>query len=290
MTGIRYCFQAYLMLPFFLKTPEKLTRVSKLEWILMALSGFTVTFASVLAYSSIATIPLMDATTIINAQPIVVLVISAVWLKEQIGFIDFFTIILVSVGVIFICQPEFIFSVQPLQSGSSTQLWHGYMYGIISAVANGFTTCLVRRVKYAGSATIVVIQGIFSITFSLVISVITGNGGDPSSVEDVLNVVVISVLMTIGRVFITVGLTLEDSAIITVVATTEIVFSLILQILLFKTYPNWLSSMGAFLVMSGVILLSLKKYFHRCRNMNNTNEKHNDQESEKIMILSGNKR
>lgn len=227
---------------------------NKKELTFVILSGFCVGIGGLCAYMSLNYIPLMDATVLFNLQPLVVLIVSSIWLKEKAGCLDVTIVFLVLLGVVGVCQPAFLFG-----EGKNTEnSWIGYIFGVCASIPTGLAACLIRRVATINTAPILITQGIIVIPICYVWAAVIGGTGDPTGLEEWLCFLVGVMVSSLARINITASLKYEPSYIIALVQTTEILFSMVFQIVLFQVFPNWAGVLGAMGVMSGVIMITLK--------------------------------
>lgn len=207
-------------------------------------------------YMALGIIPIMDATTLYNTQPIWVIFISCLWLKESIGAIDITAVLVVMTGVVFVCQPEFIFGFSAMYADNPF-IWFGYLMGITTGLLYGLTSCIIRRTKAAGSTNILVLQAVPGVILCLIIGTILADRNDPN-LQQLLVLAGSTICTGMARACLTASLTYEESAIVSLIMTFEILFSLVYEVSVFNSIPNALALSGACLVMFGVSVISLK--------------------------------
>merc|ERR1712083_947287 len=60
-------------------------------------------------YRGLELVPIGDAEAIIFIAPLLIVVVARVWLKEELSLVFPGTVMLTVAGIVFVCQPDFIF-------------------------------------------------------------------------------------------------------------------------------------------------------------------------------------
>lgn len=260
--------QSLLAAPFLIRNPENLVRTTRKEIGLILFSACCMSVGSYTSYWCLEFIPILDATVLFNAQTVVVFLLSSIWLKEKLGLYETTMMIFVLLGVVAVCQPTFLFGFRNPEDYNGLSLsWYGYLMASITTICLGVTTCCIKRVQAAGPSVILTIQGVLIIPLELIIGIITKDGSDPADSSEWLYLFGSSVLSSFARTLLTCALMYEESSFISIIATTEIIFSMILQILIFHIYPNWFGMLGTLLIVLGILCLKFKdKVLGKCTN------------------------
>ncbi|KAG1697909.1 putative membrane protein [Nymphon striatum] len=284
VTSIRYIMMSLISLPLFLKDPSTIMRPVFMDIMIMLGSGLCMGITSLSGFYSYNFISITDAATIFNAQPVIVLIISSIWLKENIGIFEIFTVFIVLTGVFCVCQPEFIFGAV-----HSPNSWIGFLSASVTCVGIGFATCMIRRVSTHNPATIIIMQTCITVPVCFIWRVIFPGDVDPQTTEMWIILFAGTTLSGFARVLMTFSLKYEYSYVVSIIGTFEILFTLGLQIAVFNDVPNFISVLGALLVISGVILIILKekiltkfrKHFNKKHSFRN--EKLIDEENKQLL-------
>ncbi|KAG1697910.1 Solute carrier family 35 member G1 [Nymphon striatum] len=252
--AVRFAIQGIVSIPFFIKDPSTIMKPVAKEIILLVLSGITMGASIIGTYYSYNFISAIDVSTISNAQPVVVLIISSIWLKERIGILDVINVGIVLIGITCLCQPEFLFG-----HIHDENTWIGYLSSGVSVILLSFATTSLRRLSNHNPATVLIIQSIMVILLSYVWSAIDGGESDPLSTEVWVKLFVGASLSASARIMTTVAIRYECSYIIATVDSLEILFTMILQIIILKEIPNGIGILGSLLVTFGVVITTMKE-------------------------------
>lgn len=259
MTAVRYIAQAIISLPFLLRKPEIIAEATRMEFGLIILSGFGIGIATLATFASLLMIPIVDTTVLLNAQPIIVLVISGIWLKERIRYLDILMVLLVVVGVIFVSQPTFIFGIPDVDGVQGLSMaWQGYLLAILACIGSALTLCILRKVRFSDMFYILFMQSLVVITCSLILGIIIKDTHDPVTLKDWVFLLGATLSDLISRACTTLSVQYEETNILVVVQTTEIIFSLMYQLIWFRIYPTSMGMVGVVTIVISVIIMSLK--------------------------------
>lgn len=268
IASLRFVFQALPVIPLAFKSADDMVKTSKKEWALIVASGLFIGCSALFAYSSLVFIPIMDGTVLFNAQPIWVIIISRTFLKVRIVPLEIAMTCFVFVGVVFICQPAFLFGITTSQV-ISTESWKGYLLGILNFILAGNANCIVRWLKDRSTAVILVMQTITVLPLYLLYDFVTNSANDPQTSTEWFELSVAVFFSSSARIFATVALKYEQAHIVSAVMSLEIVFSTIFQVGMFGIYPNALGYIGALFVMLGIVGIALtskiQTFFKRFR-------------------------
>lgn len=256
VSAVRFLIQSLLPILPFVRNSSRIAELTAYQWIIIALTGVLFAGGSILGLEAFKYIPISDAVTIFNCQSVIVLIAGSIWLKERIRLLDVFTVVFVLVGVMLVSQPDFIFGSE--DAGRDPLSSCGYTFSIVVCFTSALITCIIRRVKDAGSVNIMVIQGISATAFIVFATPFMHDMRDPQNTTDACLLVGTGLCYFVARYMVTWSLTLEPSMTVSVLLTTEILFSLLYQVCLFHVYPNFLNVVGIAFVISSIVTLTLK--------------------------------
>jgi len=66
--------------------------------------------------------------------------------------------------------------------------------------------------------------------------------------------------MALGNLFLVLALQVEEAGVVALIRTSEVIFTFFWQFLLIGTKPDLFSILGATLVLTGVIVVTLRKW------------------------------
>lgn len=268
ISAVRSLCQNVFVMPFIIKNPEMLAQLDKKNFLLMSISGFLLSISMTTNYRSFLYIPVADASVIFNSSPLIVLIASFLWLKEDIGKFDIINIIVTLLGVLFVCQPTFLFDTAP-NTGHLSNSWIGYLCAMVTSIFAGLVMVLIRKVHGTATPGILIIQGLIVMAVSLPVNVFTTNVFDPSNGSEWLYLFGAAIVSSSARGFLTLALSYEKATIVAPLMTLEILFTLIFQITLYNIYPTAIGIVGTILVVCSVIAISVKSkillFVHRIK-------------------------
>lgn len=264
ISALRFVFQTLPVIPLVFIRSEDLFRTTKTEWLLIVACSLLIGAGALVAYSALVYIPVMDATVLFNAQPIWVLFLSPIFLKTRIGVLDIITTGIVIIGVVFICQPTFLFGI----ATTSSESWKGYLMGISSIILAGTSNCIVRKLRNKSISVILIMQTVTLLPLFLLYDLVTKDDNDPQTTSVWVDLILAVFFSSIARILATAALKYEEAHVVSVIMSLEIVLSMPFQVLMFGIHPNALGYTGAMFVMFGIIVISLRSkiedFFKSC--------------------------
>lgn len=218
-----------------------------------------------LSFYAFRNMPLADASVIIFSTPVFVAIFARVFLKEQCSFFNIVTIVLTLVGVVLITRPPFVFGDSPAvleaerYEGKHYDIW-GPVAAISSTLFGANVYILLRALKGLHFSVIMTNFGAFALIYTLIVCGSIGAICWPACGRDRWLVVVLGIFSFLGQILLTVSLQLEQAGPVAIARCADIVFAFIWQMMFFGETPTGYSLLGAFLVVSSVILTALKKW------------------------------
>jgi drug/metabolite transporter (DMT)-like permease len=202
--------------------------------------------------------PIADASTIHFASPVFVAVFGYFLLKEKLTVIQMVTGIITLIGVVIIAKPEFIF-------GSESEIVHEHrIEGTILAVTACISGALVQislRKLVKTPVSIVCVWFSLSIVISgLIILIIIDELVWPKGLDTFLLLFSIGVCSVGDQFFFTLAFKHENAGPVSVVRTFNIALVFIWEILIFSTVVEWTSAVGASIVFSCIIIITVFKW------------------------------
>lgn len=187
-----------------------------------------------------------DATAIHQSSPILVVLLSSVFLKEELTKEKLLTVFLGFIGVLLIVKPSFDVSVFPSLVGLSGALGAAFAYIFISYLGKG--------VK---SEIIILAFAAFSSLASL--PFLFGNFVVPRGIA-LFYLVCIGIFGGLGQFFVTNGYKLSKASEISIYSYTGIIFSGLFGMIIFKENPDFMSFIGmALIILAGYLLFKISQ-------------------------------
>eukprot|EP01084_Bolivina_argentea_P090831 163582_1 len=198
---------------------------AKLWFYLIArgICGFT---TAILLYDGVQLLPLGDAMSLWSTFPIWTIMISYVFLKEQITKIHIISLISGMGGIILITQPTFIFRTMSVHINAL-----GVFLCLLGAVLNGFTFLCLRKMKHIKAIYPVYSMSIGCIVGSVIYGLITGmdnwHGISMNNYYDIVLLVSIGIMGFGGQWFMTKSTQYVAASVGSLVRSTDVAWAYI---------------------------------------------------------------
>lgn len=227
------------MLPFMIKNGKKAFISPKFKVMLFrgvaGYSSFAFTFLAVQRTSLVNTVLLS------NASPLFIPLIIWVWRKIHIGYKLWLGIIVGFIGIGFILKPDI---------NLMTNL--GAFYAISSAFCFSISMIAMRRlIKTEPVHTILFYHFLIGTVISFPMAIYTWN---LPSYEILAQLLSIGFLSVFGQYFILLAFRFDKPSVLSPFNYSSVIYATILQWLIFKTFPDWLTLVGILLVCGGSIM------------------------------------
>ncbi|KAG1670851.1 Solute carrier family 35 member G1 [Nymphon striatum] len=241
-------FRAYIALPVMLWRMSWV-QTSTREWILLIISS-TLLVALLYCYiDSNRRIPPVDVVSIYQLEFIIIAIIAHFWLKEYLGIYEIILMIIIIIGVGFVCQPTFIFNPSKLHETT-----YGYIEALAAALFAATSHSIIRRLQNIDPFFMCVIQGM--IGSALILPVAFYEFKSPKTESVWMYALLGGFLSGIYNILLVICLSMEDGALVMAIQATGVIYTLVFQILFMNVYPNWISIFGTVIVTGGISFLS----------------------------------
>ncbi|KAJ8038252.1 Solute carrier family 35 member G1 [Holothuria leucospilota] len=201
-----------------------------------------------------------DATTIMFGSPVFVGIFARIIMKEAFGVVDIMLVFIAIGGVFLISQPPFLFG-NDVEGNPYPAEFIGAIFAFIACVCVSFTTVIMRRLGTMNVDSFKTVFYFASIACSgtALLATMLGVWTIPPCGFVRLALVAMGASSCISQCLITYSLSVERSVFVSILRTNEVLFAFILEYLLFRDFPGFLSLLGVFLVMTASVLACLKK-------------------------------
>ncbi|KAI7850408.1 hypothetical protein BDC45DRAFT_446999 [Circinella umbellata] len=259
------------------------------KWVFIR--GFVGSLSSITLYYSLRFLSLADATVIMNTHPVFAAIFGAIILGEPFGWFERLCALICIIGATLVTKPTFLFglpSQPPLQllppidpffttSSSSILMedpistFNPRTVGIISAILASMTSAAAYvSVRIAGSRAHFLNHMLSLSVISTVLNSLNFQGFImPHGAYQYEVLMAMAVTTFIGQCFLNRGLQMAPSGIGTLMCTNEIWLSFLFGAVVFEDYPDYLSVLGAILIMTVSVSLGYKKWNTKNNNNNN---------------------
>ncbi|XP_071824050.1 solute carrier family 35 member G1-like [Apostichopus japonicus] len=207
---------------------------------------------------AISKIPVGDAVAILNCMPIFGGIFGWILLKQSLRLLDLLFTILCIAGVVLIARPSFIF---PASSQNDEFDSYGLLFAIGAACFIGFAITAGRKLQEMGIHVLCILFANALLTFLLnaIICSILGVWSAPSPSYYWAISLAPGVFDFFAQICVFLAVKMERAVMVTIILTSEIVFTFIMQIFIIKIIPHWYSAIGSFCILLSCIGMSIRK-------------------------------
>ena len=201
----------------------------------------------IFGFAALTYIPLEQIKAIGFLSPILVVILSVIFLGERIYLIRTFSLILGFIGTLIILRPGFIeINIGVYMVLASALLW----------------SCVIIITKFMSkndsAMTILTFQYTFVTLFTLPLAIIYWN--NPSFIS-LIYILLAAVVGTVLHLCINNAYKLSDLSIIQPVWFTQLVFASFLGFIIFGSLPNFFTWIGAILVFISVLIITYRENY-----------------------------
>jgi drug/metabolite transporter (DMT)-like permease len=164
--GLRYMLASLLFFPMLLKKSvrEQIKTLTRKDWVLMVLLGIILyTMGQGGQYLSLAFLPSVTVSLILNLSALFVALVSSITIKEKLNWLQWVGVLLNLAGVLIYFNP----------SNHMQGNWLGWLFALLSLVGNSVGSIIGREMNRNAHIHPIVITGI-SMTIGSVLMLITG--------------------------------------------------------------------------------------------------------------------
>lgn len=203
-----------------------------------AIFGF---LGATLYFYTIVNLPLSDAVVLNQLSPFFVIILAAMFLNEKIRKLQIPAIILALIGVVFITQPQFNYSIIPAT------------IGIIASIFAAIAYTTVRHLRLTDSPNLIVfylsgISAIMTIPF-----MIFGNFVMPD-ITTFVPLLAIGIFSTLAQYLMTNAYRFSKAGDLSIYSYGNTIFSILIGIIFWKEIPDILSILGIVCILTGAYL------------------------------------
>ena len=201
-------------------------------------------------FTALSLLPIADATAIGYAAPLLTVVFAVLLLGEKVHVYRWSAVVVGLIGVLIILADYVV-------PGSSERSEHnvvGAAFAIGGAVLGALAATQVRSlVRYESAATIVVYFSLFTALFSL--ATLPFGWSLPTG-ADLAMMVAAGIFGGLGQVFLTQSYRFGDASLIAPFDYTSMLWSLVVSVLIFATWPSGMVLLGAgIVVLAGLFVI-----------------------------------
>ncbi|XP_014602710.1 PREDICTED: solute carrier family 35 member G1-like [Polistes canadensis] len=256
---IRAVLQILVMVIIAIKTTKNILG-PKNQQMLIHLQGFVGGMTLSLLYYSFRKLPLGDATTIIFSSPIIVIVLSFVFLKEPCGLLRIIVACVLFTGVILVARPPLLFQIHKAESYDVI----GYVYALTATLFTALNIVIMRKCQEIHYSIIVLNLSTWSLmAATFFFFIIPGNNEHklilPNDWFTWGKILSLSITGLCGQALVTKALKIEGAGKVSITRSLDIILAYIVQIYVFEEEPSSTSVIGAILIIFSVLCMGFEK-------------------------------
>jgi len=218
-------------------------------------------------YSAMSMLPLGDAVAVLSLHPIVTVLVAPHVLNDEPFRLAHFIAALCSViGTACITRPTFLFASDGTMMDDTTKQPSsvGYMFAFTGSCAASAVFLTIRRAGKMKADTLQLLFSwtVFGILMSVLFAVVTSSLSDwhwPTNSQSWLYVLGLCVFGSVAHFLMNYAGRMAPAGLASIIRSTDIVYSYILQIVVFHTIPSPVTFIGVSLVIFSLVLLAISK-------------------------------
>ena len=240
----RYFFMVLISLPltyFFFKHHLKWPSNIQIQFF----RSIFLFLSTVLFFYAISVLPLADSLTLMFFSPIIVTLLSAVFLKEKVGFKRWIAVFIGFLGALVVIRPGFneinLATIAAMGAGISYALY------IVST----------RKLSFADSPLLTLI--FTGLSGSIIISIIVPLVWVPLNFNQWLLLIGLAAVGTIGHLLLILSLNFAEASKLAPLGYFEIVSNILIGYVFFNDFPDKWIWIGLFFIISSGVYISLRE-------------------------------
>ena len=226
--------------------------------LLLLLRGVTYGICFIGHFYAIRYLPIADVAMITSIKPVVITLLSCIFLKEPCGLFEIGNLALVISGIFLVVQPPFFFG--PSGQEYSTHMFYTSMALLTTQCLAAVTTIVVRYLRDMHWATLAISTRLLNIVEVVAILSYRGLFCLPTCGLERLGILILAGLGCVQQVANILSLKLEEAHVVGLVQNSlDILVSFIFQVAFFKDYPGHWKLLGAGLILASVVSVGVNK-------------------------------
>jgi len=210
----------------------------------------------ILRYFALQYLTIGDTSVITYSTPVLVTILAHFFLGEKCGVIPIIVAITTLGGVIVITRPPVITGAESFDN--DTLIGTGLACG--SLVCSALIVIITRKIREVQFALMTLVFGVIGVLQAFILTQIFNNFSLPGHLEDSLLVLGLGGLSFLGQMAIILALKFEQAGPVALIRTCDVLFGFLLQFIFLGVVPDEYSSIGAVIVLSGVLVTGLRKW------------------------------
>ncbi|KAJ1936359.1 hypothetical protein FBU59_005078 [Linderina macrospora] len=226
----------------------------------LVLRGAAGAFGNACFFYAVSVMTLADATVVFFTGPVFSAIFANVMLGEPYGSFDKVASAVCMLGIVLVLKPTALFPEHLSILGEMHQV-RGAIAALIGAMAGALAYCVVRKVGRSVHAMVhVVYFGFLSFVGSSIAMFVFQNPRLPQTTYEWTVMGMVGTFAYLGQVLLNRGLQLAPAGPGTLMRNMDVVFAFLFGITLFDEVPDWISVLGAVVIVGCTIAMGLHKW------------------------------
>ncbi|MBU5676043.1 DMT family transporter [Alkaliphilus sp. MSJ-5] len=192
-------------------------------------------------FYAIANLPLADAVVLNQLNPFFIIILAAMFLGEKIKKLQIPAIILALIGVVFIAQPQFNYTILPA------------VVGILSSIFAASAYTMIRHLRLTDTPHMIVFYFTGISTIITIPFMVLGDFVMPDTVS-FISLLAVGVFSTFAQYLMTHAYRYAEAGDLSIYSYGNTIFSIFIGIILWREIPNLLSTLGVLCILTGAYL------------------------------------
>ncbi len=240
----RYFFMVLISLPltyFFFKHHLKWPSNIQIQFF----RSIFLFLSTVLFFYAISVLPLADSLTLMFFSPIIVTLLSAIFLKEKVGFKRWIAVFIGFLGALVVIRPGF----NEINLATMAAMGAGISYALYIVST--------RKLSFADSPLLTLI--FTGLSGSIIISIIVPLVWVPLNFNQWLLLIGLAAVGTIGHLLLILSLNFAEASKLAPLGYFEIVSNILIGYVFFNDFPDKWIWIGLFFIISSGVYISLRE-------------------------------
>lgn len=235
---------------------------SRNAYLLLLLRSILGAINTSLIYITYQIMPVSSSKSIQYSAPVFAGLLGCVLLRESCSFVDTLLSFLTLSGVLLIAQPSFLFANSESIEGASDAKVLGSIFSLLSAILSASVLIIMRKLGSYNmpSLTMLTFYSIYGACFSAFLTSIFQQWSLPGCGWDRMILLSNGIAHFSSQILIYLALKTERASTVALVHSSDILFSFTLEYLFFGVIPDYLTVIGAFVIIVSFVGITLKKW------------------------------
>ena len=239
-------------------------RLSRKAFLVVLYRCFIGGITTMLAYFAFQEMSVGNAKALIHTSPVFTGIFSCIILREACPPSDVVLSVLIFGGILLVIQPPFIFG----EVETTASIW-GPIACLLCALFLGTIFVALKKIHShrVHPMTILTIYGIVGMILSSIVTSSLKEWVNPRCGRDRVILILNGVLAFLIHLFTTLATLYEKATTVSIIKITDVFFTFLLEYLFFGNIPNYITIIGAVLIVSCLIAITLRKWWSEKKQM-----------------------